>query len=48
MVPYIGTTLSELVSVSESQQTHMEDELINFSKMRKASTLLSPLHYDYY
>ena len=38
MVPYIGTTLSELVTVSESQQTRLEDDLINFSKMRKVTT----------
>lgn len=39
MVPYIGTTLSELVSVSESQPTHMEGDLINFSKMRKVNII---------
>ena len=38
MVPYIGTTLSELVFIMESQSTIVEGDLINFTKMRKVTT----------
>ena len=36
-MPHIGIALNELVSVSESQPTYLEGEMINFCKMRRVS-----------
>ena len=36
-VPYLGILLSEMSGVVEGLPTHLEDSLINFSKMRRVS-----------
>ena len=40
LVPYLGTSLNELSGVVEALPTRLDDELINFSKMRRVG--LSP------
>ncbi len=34
-VPYLGTILNEISGVMEGMSTRMEDDLINFTKMRR-------------
>lgn len=37
LIPYLGIVLNELSGVVEALPTHLEDQLINFSKMRRVS-----------
>ncbi|KAL5481996.1 hypothetical protein EMCRGX_G022274 [Ephydatia muelleri] len=43
LVPYLGIALNELVGIFEALPTHIEGNLINFSKMRKCSRTISGL-----
>ena len=35
MIPYLATTLAELVSLKEAMPSYVEGDLINFTKMRR-------------
>lgn len=37
LVPYLGILLNELSGVVEALPTKLDDQLINFSKMRRVS-----------
>ena len=39
LVPYLGIALNELVGIFEALPTHIEGNLINFSKMRKVGAV---------
>ncbi|CAI8022531.1 Ras-specific guanine nucleotide-releasing factor 2 [Geodia barretti] len=40
LVPYLGTVLNELSGVVEALPTRLQDELINFNKMRRCTRLI--------
>lgn len=40
LIPYLGIVLNELSGVVEALPTHLEDQLINFSKMRRCTRLI--------
>lgn len=47
LVPYLGTVLNELSGVVEALPTHLEDQLINFCKMRRCTRLiLDTIHHQ--
>ncbi len=44
MVPYLGIVLNEIAGLVEVQPTVIEDNLVNFSKMRRVSFVLNLIH----
>ncbi len=47
MVPYLGIVLNEIAGLVEVQPTVIEDNLVNFSKMRRVSFVTKSYTYSF-